>query len=78
MPILTSSLNRHDMTEILLKVALNIIRQTVVESDVNERKQHLAGQVLIQHGLSNPIYNFYVLHGAYVSLEYLKYIHSFL
>jgi ferric iron reductase protein FhuF len=59
MPISTSSLNRHDMTEILLKVALNIIRQTVVESDVNERKQHLAGQTLIQHGLSNPIYNFY-------------------
>ena len=59
MPILTSSLNSHDMTEILLKVALNIIRQTVVENDVNERKQHLAGQVLIQRGLSNPISNFY-------------------
>ena len=59
MPILTSSLNRHDMTEILLKVALNTIRQIVVENDVNERKQHLAGQVLIQRGLSNPICNFY-------------------
>ena len=59
MPILRSSLNRHDMTEILLKVALKTITQTVVESDVNERKQHLAGQILIQHGLSNPICNFY-------------------
>ena len=57
MPILTSSLNRHDMTEILLKVALSIIRQIVVENDVNERKKHLAGQVLIQHGLSNLISN---------------------
>jgi ferric iron reductase protein FhuF len=47
------------MTEILLKVALSTIRQTVVENDVNERKQHLAGQILIQHGLSNPICNFY-------------------
>ena len=46
------------MTEILLKVALNIIRQTVVENDVNERKQHLAGQVLIQHVYPIPFPTF--------------------